>query len=154
VKVQLNGTNYLALAEVQVFPPANLALGKPATQSSTIEPQEDASRAVDGNTDGTYSGSSISHTQNDPQAWWQVDLQSPRAIGNVVLFNRTDCCSDRLSNFNLMVSSDGVNWTSFPHPGVAPGQVTFPVNRTGRFVRVQLNGTNYLALAEVQVFAP
>jgi hypothetical protein len=136
-----------------VYTKSNLALGKPATQSSTIEPQEDASRAVDGNTDGTYYGQSITHTQYDYQAWWQVDLQSTRAIGNIVLFNRTDCCSDRLSNFTLMVS-DGVTSSSFPYPGIAPPQVTFAVNRTARYVKVQLNGTNYLTLAEVQVFEP
>jgi hypothetical protein len=28
-----------------------------------------------------------------------------------------------------------------------------PANVTGRYVMVQLSGTNYLALAEVQVFA-
>jgi hypothetical protein len=154
LRVQLNGTNFLSLAEVQVFSPANLALGKPAIQSSTIEAQTDAARAVDGNINGTYDGYSLTHTSYDSQAWWQIDLQSSEAIGNVVLFNRTDCCSDRLSNFNLMVSDDGSSWSSFPYPGAAPAQVTFAVNRTARYVRVQLNGVNYLSLAEVQVFAP
>jgi len=39
------------------------------------------------------------------------------------------------------------------HQTTAPNpSTTIPVNTTGRYVRVQLNGANYLNLAEVQVF--
>jgi hypothetical protein len=157
VKVQLNGTNVLSLAEVQVFPlTTNLALGKPTSQSSTYTgsyASAASSSAVDGNTSGNWFDQSVTHTNYEPQAWWQVDLQSSQAIGTVVLSNRTDCCSDRLSNFNLLVSDDGSAWQSYPYAGTAPAQVTFAVNRTARYVKVQLNGTNVLSLAEVQVFA-
>jgi hypothetical protein len=109
---------------------------------------------VDGNSNGHWNGGSVTHTEYNFQAWWQVDLQSAQSIGTVKLFNRTDCCSDRLSNFRLRVSADGQSWQDFQHPGVAAPQVTFTVNLTARYVRVELNGTNYLSLAEVEVYAP
>lgn len=40
--------------------------------------------------------------------------------------------------------------SSYPIAGVN-GSLTIPVNRTGRYVRIQLAGTNHLSLAEVQV---
>src|SRR3712207_7898437 len=53
----------------------NLALGQPATQSSTGW-DSPAGRAVDGNTDGNWFNGSVTHTEGDYQAWWQVDLGS------------------------------------------------------------------------------
>lgn len=127
----------------------NLALGKPATQSSTAY-GADASRAVDGNTDGNFFNNSVTHTADS--GWWQVDLGSAQRVGNVVLWNRTDCCSERLQNFALLVSPNGTDWTSFPNPGTAGPQVSFAVNGLFRYVKVQANsGTYPLSLAEVQV---
>ena len=72
--------------------PINLALGKPATQSSLYGTGA-ASYAVDGNTSG-----SITHTQSNAQAWWQVDLGGVRPIGTIAVWNHTGCCLDRLKN--------------------------------------------------------
>src|SRR5262249_36767046 len=93
VRVQLLGTNDLSLAEVRVFAARNLAAGKPATQSST-ELGGDASRAVDGNLDGDWNAGSVTSTAFQAQAWWQVDLGAISDIREVVIYNRTDCCSD------------------------------------------------------------
>ena len=51
VKVQLEGKNYLSFAELQVFDYAdnNVALSRPAAQSSTYKPMHSAAKAVDGN---------------------------------------------------------------------------------------------------------
>lgn len=135
--------------------PYNIARGGTASQSSTAfggDPQ----RAIDGNTDGDFAHNSVTHTdifQASP--WWHVDLGVPYPIGTVLLYNRTDCCSDRLSDFDVQVSNDGSSWTPIGGiTGPAPSPVGFPTNTTGRFVRVQLRGTNYLSLAEVQVYVP
>lgn len=159
VRVQLNGTNALSLAEVMVFPP-NLARGKVATQSSTTTsyPQLIASRAVDGNTDGYYASSNnssvITHTNNEVQPWWQVDLEGTYNVGSIALYNRTDCCANRLSNFRIEGSTDGFNFTQLlNYPGTAGPLTILDLNATTRYVRVRLNGTNALSLAEVQVYA-
>jgi len=133
--------------------PINLALGKPATQSS-IFAGYDASRAVDGNTNGDFGVGSVAHTNADPQAWWQVDLQQSQPIDHVDVWNRTDCCGERLSNFVVSVSDDGATWTSVPVTGQGGTPTNVRIGRPGRYVRVQLKGTNYLALAEVQVWPP
>lgn len=160
VKVQLvadGTTRFLHMGEVEVLAARNLAKGKPATQSSVTAGGAPA-RAVDGNTNGNYSGNSVSHTDQEASPWWQVDLQAVQPIGDIVIYNRTDCCAERLSSFKVLVSSDGTNWTSFPHPGVAPTRKAFAVNIPGRYVKVQLDNlmgvTRYLSLAEVEVIAP
>jgi hypothetical protein len=154
VRVQLQGTNYLSLAEVQVFPAQNLAAGKPASQSST-DFGGVASRAVDDNTNGNWGGNSVTHTALQAQPWWQVDLGAAYALGQVVLYNRTDCCGERLANFDILVSNNGTSWTrAATYSGIAPARSALSLNASGRFVRVQLRGTNYLSLAEVQVFPP
>jgi cytochrome c peroxidase len=169
VRVQLAGTNNLHLTEVQVFgtpttTAANVAQGKPASQSSTFSADYPASRAVDGNTDGNHLSKSINHTNYEVNAWWQVDLGSATTINTITLWNRTDCCSDRLSNFFVFVANYDMTGKGFGDLVVdntvwryslgttAPTTLNIPVNSTGRYVRVQLAGTNSLHLAEVQVF--
>lgn len=138
--------------------PTNLALGKPAIQSSLYGTGV-ASYAVDGNPSG-----GITHTQNNAQAWWQVDLGGVRPISTIAIWNRTDCCAERLKNFVVLVSdqpfvSTSLDLTqtqagvsSYPFGGQAGRPTTLTINRTGRYVRVQLLDTNYLSLAEVEIF--
>lgn len=160
VKVQLNSTGaadrILSLAEVKVYAPPNLAQGKTATQSTTYFALGAASHAVDGSTDGSIPNGSVTHSDAELSPWWQVDLGSVQNAGRIDLYNRTDCCSDRLSNFKLLLSEDGATWQSWSYPGVAGARTSFDVNRSARFVKVQLNSTGvarYLSLAEVIVYA-
>ena len=81
---------------------SNIALGKVATQSSTAFGGE-ANRAVDGNTNGIFNNSSVTHTKYENKPWWKIDLEGNYEIDNVKLFNRTDCCTDRLKNFSVYV---------------------------------------------------
>jgi RHS repeat-associated protein len=86
-------------------------------------------------------------------------------IGTVRLWNRTDCCSDELSNFYVLVSDNPFSstdlTTTINQAGVSnyytagqAGLLTqIGVGRSGRYVRVQLAGDNYLSLAEVEVMA-
>jgi RHS repeat-associated protein len=124
VRVQLMGTNYLHLAEVQVMGTSgqNLASGKPSVQSSTVLGAT-ASRANDGNTDGNFADASVSHTDYQNQPWWQVDLGSSQQISNVNVWNRTDCCQSRTSNFNVIVSDQPITTVGYIYD--AAGNATF-----------------------------
>lgn len=151
-----------------ILPPAptlrsiNVALGKPTSQSSTLTGGTSA-RAVDGNTSGDWSTGSVTLTGTDPEAWWEVDLGSTQAIQMINIWNRTDCCGDRLGDFYVLVSPQpftSMNLAAtLAQPGVrryrfigALGAATaIPVYAQGRYVRVQLSGTNNLSLAEVEV---
>lgn len=148
--VKIKNPEVLSLAEVEVLRTQNLAFGKPTSQSSTAA-GGDSARAVDGNTDGHYPHNSVTHTQDAAQQWWQVDLGTIQAIGHAVLFNRIDCCGERLHDFKLRVSDDGQHWFDIPFTGVAGSRVVVPVNREGRFVQVA-NGAGVLSLAEFQLF--
>jgi alpha-L-fucosidase len=146
----------------------NVALGKPATQKSLYQGRTgNPERAVDGNTDGVWSHNSVTHTaQPESEAWWQVDLGRSYDLSEIALWNRTDCCSDRLSSYYVFVSdqpftSGSVQGTlaqpgvrAFYHEETAGRPTRFPLAVTGRYVRVQLtSGTNPLSLAEVEVLA-
>ena len=162
VRVQLAGTNPLSLAEVQVFGTAgstnggdvqNIAPLGTASQSSTSY-NGSASRAIDGNTDGTYQNASVTHTLAQSRPSWRVDWSDSYEIDEIKIFNRTDCCTFRLSNFTVsVINSSGNTVFSRVISGEAPPSMTIDTGGvTGDQVRVQLNGTNPLSLAEVQVF--
>ncbi|WP_145084237.1 DUF1553 domain-containing protein [Aureliella helgolandensis] len=91
VRVELPGkSRLLSLAELQVWSfDKNIALQGTASQSST-DYAGDASRAIDGDTDGDYNQNSTTHTKTSDAPWWEVDLGSPQAIDRVVVWNRTD----------------------------------------------------------------
>jgi len=146
---------------------ASLSYLKPATQKSTAWGGV-PSRAVDGVTDGNWGTGSVTHTAEDgsPEPWWQVDLGAAAPITDVAVWNRTDCCSERLTNYYVLVSespftSDSLaetlaepGVTAVHLPGTAGAPTTVPVKATGRYVRIQLATTAPLSLAEVEVLTP
>lgn len=133
---------------------SNVALGKETRQSS-IAYRGDSFRAVDGNTSGNYGDSSVTHTDFQAAPWWQVDLGAVYDVERVVLFNRTDCCGNRLSDFHVdYLDKDGRMIATKKHLGEAgvKTEIALAVSSV-RTVRVQLDGTNALSLAEVQVWS-
>ncbi|REE01998.1 RICIN domain-containing protein [Marinoscillum furvescens] len=133
----------------------NLAYMRETAQSSTAHGGV-SSRAVDGNTDGAYSKNSVTHTSDQRNAWWKVYLDKDYTLGQIKIYNRTDaCCADRLANFNVSIMK-------------ANGEITFSQNiealdgasltldaqgSKGSLVKVELNESGQLTLAEVEVFA-
>jgi hypothetical protein len=90
-------------------------------------------------------------------AWWQVDLGSKKNINQIIIYNRTDCCVDRLSNYQVSVSntadfSTHVYRKDF-HITPNPKKIIKldALGKRGRYVRIQLLDKNYLSLVEVQV---
>ncbi|XP_072023131.1 uncharacterized protein [Amphiura filiformis] len=73
-------------------------IGKPTSQSSTHASQGTSDHAVDGNTNGYYFSESCTHTafNNVGNPWWAVDMQQDECVDKVVLYNRADCCEERL----------------------------------------------------------
>ena len=81
----------LSLMHFIIFP-ENIALKKPAYQSSTDDDdvtRNAAGSAVDGNLANNWEcGDPCSNTATDPEAWWAVDLQSTYTLDYVTLTNR------------------------------------------------------------------
>ncbi len=151
----------------------NVALTGTASQSSlwggTDVATAGAAKAIDGNTNGGWTGqpltNSLNHTNDDALnglgngfAWWEVALTADFKIENVVVWNRTDGAESRLSNFTVSVLNNGslvesvvYNTPTGPLPSTT---LTFSSPFViGDTVRVQLNAQNYLHMAEVQVMA-
>ena len=106
----------------------NVALGKVATQSSTASfgVASPASLAVDGNVDGAFNNGSVTHTNSDANAWWEVDLGAPQALHTVRVWNRSDAAPERLTDFYLLLSSQPMTAHSFcpaPRHGWHPSRL-------------------------------
>ncbi|PCH72521.1 MAG: hypothetical protein COB98_11730, partial [Flavobacteriaceae bacterium] len=133
-----------------------LLTGGTATQSSNYISGGAASLAINGDTNGVYGSGSVTHTSSssiDP--WWLLDLKDgSHFITEVSLWNRTDCCLERLDNFILEVldTSSTVVYT-YKHGAVGTTQkIVIPdINVQGSFVRIRLLGGGVLSLAEVKV---
>ena len=133
------------------FGGTNLALLGEAVQSSTTHGGV-ASRAIDGNTNGSWRKGSVTHTSSTSNSYWEVSLAELSHINQIVIYNRTDgCCINRLSDFSVSVldEDDNVVWTQFYTESPEP-MLTIDLNATGKKVRVNLDGI--LSLAEVQVY--
>lgn len=140
--------------EAQQTSVSNVALDKPASQSSTFE-KSDAGRAVDGNTDGNYFNGSVSSTPKSAGAWWKVNLVTPHDVEYIKIWNRTDAVKERLRDFVVeYLDKNGAVITSERHGGTVEGSVTIRKSVAEVYqVKVRFhNRSDWLTLAEVEVF--
>ncbi|XP_019630699.1 PREDICTED: uncharacterized protein LOC109474779 [Branchiostoma belcheri] len=136
----------------------NVALGRPTRQSSTGH-EGDPARAVDGNRSPHWADNSCTHTNEENDPWWYVDLGRQVTIDHVAIVNRRDR-RKRITPFDVHVG-DSTNVASNPRCG---GHHHFPRPETekvvncgglrGRYVGIRLPGRKrVLTLCEVEVYA-
>lgn len=136
-----------------VNPAINIARGKRATQSST-----GYGGTPEGAIDGVKNGGYGFHTENEKNPWWQVDLGAVTSLGEIRIFNRRDCCSERSRTLQVLLSDDGVNWRKvFTNPGTVFGTDGTPLRvsvkgNAARYVRLQLGEAEYFHLDEVEIY--
>jgi hypothetical protein len=142
----------------------NFAPHKYATQSTT-DSGRTADRAIDGNTDGTAAGGSVSQTQNPGTPWWELDLGLQEQVDTLRIWNRTDCCANNLQNFYIFVSDDPFESPYQNEIAAQPGVSSFlavaevgtpssyAIGRSARYIRFQKSG-GYFSIAEVEVLGP
>ncbi|XP_067148680.1 uncharacterized protein [Apteryx mantelli] len=137
----------------------NLALRRPAAQSSTAPRAGAAANAVDGHRDGAWRQGSCSQTAREPEPWWTVDLGRRRAVAAVVVRNRLDCCWHRLKGARVHVGDSlAAHGTGNPVCGTitdtGPGSTSTVCCRglRGRYVSIAVPGREErLSLCEVEV---
>ena len=121
-----------------------------------LEPALDAAGAVNGIKDGGYGF----HTAQEDGPWWQVDLQTPRRIARIVVWNRTDGVAPRADTLHIQFSDDDSTWrTVYVHTGPTfygfqngpPLEMEFD-EESARYVRLTLPDVTLLHLDEVEVF--
>ncbi|XP_065831642.1 fucolectin-5-like [Oscarella lobularis] len=137
----------------------NLAIYGTPTQSSTYyhSCNPTASKAIDGNTEGVFSPwCSVTLTNNNLRSWWEVDLKANSIVYSVVLFNRVDCCMDRLSNFDVILKDQSHKVLRSLHEFDGGREIIafsmYPMLTEVRYVRVQVRERKHLSLAEVYVY--
>jgi len=144
-------------------PSSNIALGKPATQSSTcaqsrnLDLRADAGGAVNGMVTGTFGF----HTGPDDPPWWMVDLEEAYRLKELWIFNRLDIPST-LQHVRILISGNGRDWTilvdhrSEGNFGGAWGEPLMigigADSPPTRFVRIELGSPGVLHLDQVKIF--
>lgn len=142
----------------------NVALGKPATQSTTSKNEERASLAVDGNIATGQGSTSATTYQSRP--WWEVDLGAVYAIDTIDIHGGNDCCPLQTSEFYILVSdapfgSEDLDATlaqrgvsAYSFVGAVGRLHVARIRKTGRYVRIHMWRAEHLTLSEVQVWTP
>jgi FkbM family methyltransferase len=135
----------------------NIALNRPATQSSTSIWSTNKSRETDarmGN-NGDLVSPRCFHTNRELNPWWQVNLEGAYLIKRVIIHNRLDV-RRRLTRFTLLRSNDGRKWLEFfkKTDGCAFSEFSAEITEDclARFVRLRLDGHDVLHFRECQVF--
>lgn len=126
-------------------------------------------RAYDGNKDGVWS-SGLTTTNNGPGAYWQGDLGSSKDIHSVTIYNRINCCDERLKDFYILVSDQSMAGLSLAQARIrattemrtneaVPSSAVensrnyyLPEGTTGRYISIQFDKSDYMTLAEVEAF--
>ncbi|KAJ8340852.1 hypothetical protein SKAU_G00331430 [Synaphobranchus kaupii] len=120
-----------------------------------------ADNAIDGNRDSTFLHASCSHTNDDANPWWRVDLLEEYVIASVTITNRGDCCPEKINGAEIHIGNSLEN-NGIDNPqcsdvdSMALGETkTFQCEHplSGRYVTVYLPRTGYLHLCEVEVNA-
>jgi len=92
-----------------LFFPANVALRGKATQSQRYQGGADvfgaAYNAIDGNRDFNFRDGSCTHTSEQTNPWWRVDLLESYVITSIKITNRGDCCGNRIDGAEIYIGN-------------------------------------------------
>ncbi|XP_078542751.1 fucolectin-5-like [Lissotriton helveticus] len=135
----------------------DLALKGTASQSSQYAYLGLPSYAINTKRNGKYADKTCSHTDEEPNPWWRLDLGQSQAIGSIVVVNRADCCPERLNGAEVRVGDNENN--NNPVCGtitdLSAGSVTTLCCKgmAGRYVTVVIPGrSEFLTLCGVEVY--
>lgn len=142
----------------------NIAKGKQC-RASSVNFGGEASRAVDGNTNGEYGNNSCTHTNDEKDPWLEIDLGAVYDVSSIKIWNRTDdCCWNRLQGFYVMGYETAItscstsaeyqyNGSSYSFTSASQSSISIDGNKRCRYIRVFIPGNiKILSLAEVEIF--
>ncbi len=121
-----------------------------------VTPEQDAAGACDSVKDGQWGF----HTAHEDRPWWQIDLGQSYEFDRLRVYNRTDF-APRAARLTVLVSHDGAEFRQvyqhdgrvfFGHQDGKPLEIRLR-GTSARFIRLQLPGTDYFHLDEVEVYA-
>mmetsp|Transcript_45118 Transcript_45118/g.66389 ORF Transcript_45118/g.66389 Transcript_45118/m.66389 type:complete len:1378 (-) Transcript_45118:165-4298(-) len=128
----------------------SLSLHQPVYQSST-----DSSFGASSAVDGDYN--TFTHTTLSNFPWWKVDLQGLYSIGTVKLYNRQNCCQERMSNLKVELLDSNNNVVDTKTYGNTTNKLVVEFNdfndAVASQVKVSLQGNQkVLSLGEVEIY--
>ncbi|XP_064643968.1 uncharacterized protein LOC135497905 [Lineus longissimus] len=152
--------------------PFNVAWRAKAYQSSTYLNEKiwGAWKATDGALNGVpylmknETLASCTQTLLEDNPWLMIELPSVYSktiITNIHIYNREDCCGDRLSNFEVRIgNSPNLNWNPVCkyHASSVPGGKYGMINikcdspLSGQYISIQRRQRGILTVCEVNVF--
>ena len=118
VRVELPGADrILSLAEVELLDARGEVIPKAfeSSHQSSTDYDGAAERAIDGDTRGAYSDSSVTHTETEADPWWEAKLASPSPVFGVRVWPRTDGgLAERTRGFRVRAMNPGGDevWSS------------------------------------------
>ncbi|MED6259589.1 hypothetical protein ATANTOWER_025862 [Ataeniobius toweri] len=136
----------------------NLAFQGKATQSSLFE-FGIAYNAIDGNRNNSWDQASCSHTKNEMNPWWRLDMRKTRKVFSIKVVNR-NLFGERLNRAEIRIGdsldNNGNHNTRCAEIIASSKQslYEFQCNRIeGRYVNIVIPSRNeYLTLCEVEVY--
>ncbi|KAK0057053.1 multiple epidermal growth factor-like domains protein 11, partial [Biomphalaria pfeifferi] len=134
-ELMIEGPGIKSLCSIYVSGGRNLALKQSTSQSSTYFDgisinMSRSSNAVDGNTDDNYYHGSCIHTDHEMNTagpTWRLNFAFPALLQGVMIYNRADCCQERLQHFKLMGLSPSGQIVFTFYDGLNDAQVKYPV---------------------------
>ncbi len=136
----------------------NLALAKPAWQSSTClwSHRADCRQDAEGANNGDRDAPNGFHTDLEVEPWWTVDLLEASSIKLIRIFNRAGF-EDRMKSFQILTSVDGLNWRQvYQHPPELEiariVEVCLPDPCSGRYLRIRLPRKSHLHFSEIEIY--
>ncbi|HEX4824601.1 MAG TPA: discoidin domain-containing protein [Candidatus Polarisedimenticolaceae bacterium] len=144
---------------------ADLALGKPVSDSGLWDPTNSPATKLNDNNTGTTSTCegaqgycAIACDPGHAQAvgnFFQIDLGELKSVNSVIVYGRRDTALTQAQNLKLRLSRDGVSWFDyFMADTTSPSGLTVPTGRLARYVKVETTTVVYLSLYEVKVMGP
>jgi len=126
--------------------PRRAAMLSPRTYGAhcTIENCLDGDHVSSGSCGRSWS--SLCHSRSGTDAYLSIDVGESAAIGYVAIYNRLDCCRDRLGQFQIWVSETAGQPTSGTKCAEADANsahlIALPCSAYGRYVTLLLPGNN------------
>lgn len=95
----------------------------------------------------------ICHTENEPNAWIEIDLERDIPVKRIHIYNRTDCCSDRIVPALVTLKDDAGQIVWSEKITEVNSEYDFPVQEAGRFLRIELQKTDFLHIRDIDVIS-
>lgn len=104
LQIELPGENrILTLAEVEVYSGSKLISQQSNAEQVSTFSKAVALNAIDGNTSGNYYAKTMAATSKGSFVWWKLDFGANFAVSKIKIYNRTDCCSERINPARIIL---------------------------------------------------